>query len=119
MMPGALELGGKSPTIVFADADIELAIAGVLFGIFSSTGQSCIAGSRLFVERQIYDSFVARLVAATKRLRIGHSFDKTTQVAPLIHADHRDTVEAHIRRAREDGAEILAGGGRPEGKTYE
>ena len=119
LMPVSLELGGKSPTIVFADADIELAIAGVLFGIFSSTGQSCIAGSRLFVERQIYDSFVARLVAATKRLRIGHSFDKTTQVAPLIHADHRDTVEAHIRRAREDGAEILAGGGRPEGKTYE
>ncbi|MEI9924460.1 MAG: aldehyde dehydrogenase family protein [Bradyrhizobium sp.] len=119
LMPVSLELGGKSPTIVFADADIDLAIAGVLFGIFSSTGQSCIAGSRLFIERRIYDSFVARLVAAAKALRIGHSFDKTTQVAPLIHADHRDAVEAHIRRAREDGAEILAGGNRPEGRTFE
>jgi betaine-aldehyde dehydrogenase len=119
LMPVSLELGGKSPTIVFADADVELAIAGVLFGIFSSTGQSCIAGSRLFVERGIYDGFVARLVAAAKRLRIGHSFDTATQVAPLIHADHRDSVEAHIRRAREDGAEILAGGRRPDGKAFE
>ena len=60
----SLELGGKSPTIVFDDADVDLAIAGVLFGIFSSSGQSCIAGSRLYVQRGIYDGFVARLVAA-------------------------------------------------------
>jgi acyl-CoA reductase-like NAD-dependent aldehyde dehydrogenase len=63
LMPVSLELGGKSPTIVFADADLNLACAGVLFGMFSSTGQSCIAGSRLFVERPIYDAFVTRLVA--------------------------------------------------------
>ncbi|MBT8409022.1 MAG: aldehyde dehydrogenase family protein, partial [Alphaproteobacteria bacterium] len=64
LMPVSLELGGKSPTIVFADCDMDLAVAGVLFGIFSSSGQSCIAGSRLFVERGIYDAFVARLVQA-------------------------------------------------------
>ena len=68
LMPVSLELGGKSPTIVFDDCDEDLAIAGILFGIFSSSGQSCIAGSRLFIQRKIYDRFVARLVEATQRL---------------------------------------------------
>src|SRR5262249_61926443 len=79
---------------------------------------SCIAGSRLFVQRGIYDSFVARLVAATQRLRIGHPFEATTQVAPLIRPAHREAVEAHVRRAREDGGRILSGGERPEGAAY-
>jgi len=119
LMPVSLELGGKSPTIVFADCDQDLAVAGVLFGIFSSTGQACIAGSRLFVQRPIYSAFVDRLVAATRRLRIGHPFEASTQVAPLIHETHRDEVEAHIRRAREDGAEVLTGGDRPRGPGYD
>jgi acyl-CoA reductase-like NAD-dependent aldehyde dehydrogenase len=89
LMPVSLALGGKSPTIVFADADMDLTIAGVLYGVFSSTGQSCIAGARLFVERPIHDAFVARLVAATERLRVGHPFEPATQVAPLVHFDHR------------------------------
>ena len=103
LMAVSLELGGKSPTIVFADADLDLAVAGVMFGVFSSTGQSCIAGSRLFVERSIYDAFVAKLVAATERLRVGHPFEAATQVAPLIRPKHRDEVEGHVARAREDG----------------
>ncbi len=119
LMPVSLELGGKSPIIVFADADIEQALAGVLFGIFSSTGQSCIAGARLFVERPIYTQFVERLVEATKRLKVGHPFEADTQVAPLVHFDHRDSVADHVRRAREEGAELLAGGGAPEGAAYE
>jgi betaine-aldehyde dehydrogenase len=118
LMSVSLELGGKSPTIVFADADLEVARAGVLFGIFSSTGQSCIAGSRLFVERRIYDAFVTKLVAATERLRIGHPFEAATQVAPLIRPKHRDEVEAHVRRAREDGGQVLTGGERPSGAAY-
>lgn len=118
LMPVSLELGGKSPTIVFGDADIEQALAGILFGIFSSSGQSCIAGSRLFVQRRIYDAFVARLVAATKRLRVGHPFDAATQVAPLVHMDHRDEVAAHVARALEDGAELLCGGKAPEGEDF-
>lgn len=118
LMPVSLELGGKSPTIVFADADMDQAIAGVLFGIFSSSGQSCIAGSRLFVERPVYDSFVTRLVAATKALKVGHSFAPDTQVAPLIHPDHRDEVAAHVARALEDGAELLCGGKAPEGAGF-
>ena len=119
LMPVSLELGGKSPTIVFADADQDLAIAGVLFGIFSSTGQSCIAGSRLFVEKRIYASFVGRLVAATEALRVGHPFDARTQVAPLVHKDHRQSVEQQIARARSDGGALLAGGYRPEGAEYD
>jgi acyl-CoA reductase-like NAD-dependent aldehyde dehydrogenase len=119
LMPVSLELGGKSPTIVFADADLDLACAGVLFGVFSSTGQSCIAGSRLFVERGIYDTFVARLIAGTERLRIGHPFESGTQVAPLIRPRHREEVETHVRHAREDGGRILTGGERPQGGDYD
>lgn len=118
LMPVSLELGGKSPAIVFADADLDVACAGVMFGIFSSTGQSCIAGSRLFVERSIYDAFVAKLVAATERLRIGHPFDAATQVAPMIRPKHRDEVEAHVKHARDDGGKILTGGERPSGADY-
>lgn len=118
LMPVSLELGGKSPTIVFDDADMDQAIAGVLFGIFSSTGQSCIAGSRLFVQRRVFDEFVSRLVAATKALKIGHPFETGTQVGPLIHTDHRDEVAAHVARALEDGAERLCGGKAPEGDAF-
>lgn len=118
LMPVSLELGGKSPTIVFADADLDIAVAGVMFGVFSSTGQSCIAGSRLFVERSIYKAFVARLVAATERLHVGHPFEATTQVAPLIRPKHRDEVEGHVARARADGGKILTGGERPAGDAF-
>ncbi|HWK94652.1 MAG TPA: aldehyde dehydrogenase [Pseudolabrys sp.] len=118
LMPVSLELGGKSPTIVFADADLDLAVAGVMFGVFSSTGQSCIAGSRLFVERGIYDAFVAKLVAATERLKVGHPFEATTQVAPLIRPKHRDEVEDHVAKARADGGKVLTGGERPSGNDY-
>lgn len=113
LMPVSLELGGKSPTIVFEDCDIDLAIAGILFGIFSSSGQSCIAGSRLFVQRSIYDAFVARLVEATEALVTGHPHDAATQVAPLVHPDHRASVEGYVARAVADGGQVLTGGRRP------
>ncbi len=113
LMPVSLELGGKSPTIVFEDCDVDLAIAGVLFGIFSSSGQSCIAGSRLFVQRSIYDAFVERLVTATRRLVLGHPFEADTQVSSLVHPDHRDSVERYVALAREEGGEVLCGGARP------
>lgn len=113
LMPISLELGGKSPTIVFDDCDVDLAIAGVLFGIFSSSGQSCIAGSRLFVQRTIYDDFVARLVQATEALVVGHPFDAATQVSSLVHPEHRESVEAYVALAREEGGTVLTGGARP------
>ncbi|MEM9049554.1 MAG: aldehyde dehydrogenase [Pseudomonadota bacterium] len=114
LMPVSLELGGKSPTIVFADADLDQALAGVLFGIFSSTGQSCIAGARLYVERPIFKAFTARLLAATRALRVGHPEDPATQVAPMVNFAHRDAVANQVARARADGATLLCGGGVPQ-----
>jgi betaine-aldehyde dehydrogenase len=114
LMPVSLELGGKSPTIVFEDCDIDLAIAGILFGIFSSSGQSCIAGSRLFVQRSIFDTFTERLVAATQALVVGHPFDAATQMSSLVHLDHRESVERYVAMARDDGGDILCGGARPK-----
>ena len=114
LMPVSLELGGKSPTIVFEDCDIDLAIAGILFGIFSSSGQSCIAGSRLFVQRSIFDTFTERLVAATQALVVGHPFDAATQVSSLVHLDHRESVERYVAMARDEGGNILCGGARPK-----
>ncbi|MGW7289806.1 aldehyde dehydrogenase family protein [Streptomyces sp. NPDC054847] len=118
LIPASLELGGKSPTIVRADADVEQALAGVLFGIFSSSGQSCIAGSRLFVAREIYDSFVGELVERVRALRVGPGTDPATQVGPLVHHRHRDAVAAYVDLARSEGARVLCGGSAPEGERY-
>lgn len=118
LMPVSLELGGKSPTVVLADADIEQALAGVMFGIFSSSGQSCIAGSRLFVARALYEEFVGELVARVGKLRVGPGISPDTQVAPLVHHKHRDSVAAYVDLAREEGARVLCGGRAPEGPEY-
>ncbi|MGW4094513.1 aldehyde dehydrogenase [Nocardia sp. NPDC004750] len=113
LMPITLELGGKSPTIVFADADLDQALAGVLYGIFSSSGQSCVAGSRVFVQRAVYDEFVDRLVAETAALRVGPGTDPRTQVAPMISHEHRDGVAAMVDDAVRAGATVLCGGSVP------
>ncbi|MDJ1133453.1 aldehyde dehydrogenase family protein [Streptomyces iconiensis] len=119
LIPASLELGGKSPTVVRADADIEQALAGVQFGVFSSSGQSCVAGSRLFVAREIYDSFMERLVERVRGLRVGPGTDPATQVGPLVHARHRDAVAAYVDLARSEGARVLCGGGAPGGERYQ
>jgi betaine-aldehyde dehydrogenase len=119
LMPTSLELGGKSPNIVFADADMDHAINGVLFGIFSSQGQSCIAGSRLFVEERIHNEFVQRLVARTKKLRLGAPLDPATQMGPQISAEHRDKIASYVELGRREGGEVLCGGARPTGPTFD
>ena len=113
LMPVSLELGGKSPTMVFADADMAHAVAGVLFGIFSSSGESCIAGSRLFVQRACYDDFMRRLVAGAYSLRVGDPLDERTQMGPLVSMAHRDGVERYVARGLADGGRLLCGGVRP------
>ncbi|PXW36061.1 UNVERIFIED_CONTAM: aldehyde dehydrogenase (NAD+) [Williamsia faeni] len=113
LMPITLELGGKSPTIVFADADIERALQGVLYGIFSSSGQSCIAGSRVFVQRSIFDEFTAELADRAQRLRLGAGTDARTDVAPMIAAAHRDSVARMVDDAVAAGATLLCGGAVP------
>ena len=119
MMPVSLELGGKSPTMVLDDADLDHAVAGVLYGIFSSSGESCIAGSRLFVARRIRDAFVERLVAGARRLRVGDPADERTQMGPLITSAHRASIERHVQAALDDGGRLLCGGRRPSGGLYE
>ncbi|MGW4331731.1 aldehyde dehydrogenase [Rhodococcus koreensis] len=114
LMPVSLELGGKSPTIVLDDADLDAAVNGVMYGIFSSTGQSCIAGSRLFVDRRIYEKFVEKLVTKTTRLRLGPGRDPDTQVGPMVHRKHRDSVAAYVDLAREEGGRVLCGGAIPD-----
>jgi betaine-aldehyde dehydrogenase len=108
-----LELGGKSPNIVFADADLERAVAGALVGIFANQGEVCSAGSRLVVERPIRDQLVERLVDATRQLRIGYQLDPATEIGPLISSDHQRSVDAAVDTAKAEGARLLTGGSVP------
>ncbi|MDB5726873.1 MAG: aldehyde dehydrogenase, partial [Noviherbaspirillum sp.] len=119
MMPVSLELGGKSPTMVFEDADLDHAVAGVLYGIFSSSGESCIAGSRLFVARGIYDAFMDKLARGAAALRVGDPADESTQMGPLITQRHRESVEAYVALGVEEGGRIRTGGVRPAGAQFE
>lgn len=114
LMPIALELGGKSPHVVFDDADLDAAVAAIAGGIFEGTGQSCVAGSRLFVQRSILDRVVEAVVAAARSLRIDLPDRPGAQMGPIATFPHRDRVASMVDRARNEGARILTGGGRPE-----
>jgi betaine-aldehyde dehydrogenase len=118
MMPVSLELGGKSATMVLDDADLDHAVNGVLFGIFSSSGESCIAGSRLFVARRLYDAFMEKLATRAAALRVGDPADERTQMGPLITPKHRDTIESYVQLGLDEGARLLTGGRRPEGALF-
>jgi acyl-CoA reductase-like NAD-dependent aldehyde dehydrogenase len=108
-----LELGGKSPNLVFADADLKRAAAGVARSIFRSQGQSCVAGSRLLVESGIAADFIALLLDEVGKLKIGDPLDEKTEYGPLISAAHRERVHAFVAEAAAQGAVILCGGKRP------
>ena len=110
LKPVNLELGGKSPNIVFADADFDKALAGAFGGIFFNQGQACVAGSRLFVEEPIAEQLVERLAEKARGIRLGHGLAPTTDMGPLISARHRERVQSFIDGARSDGAEVVAGG---------
>jgi betaine-aldehyde dehydrogenase len=113
-----LELGGKAPFIVFADADQEAAVQGAVVGGFVNTGQDCTAATRVFVQRSIYDGFVARLADEAGKVRVGDPFDANTDIGPLISEAQRRRVEGFVDRAREAGARVLVGGARPEGEAF-
>ncbi|HEP9905117.1 aldehyde dehydrogenase [Pseudomonas aeruginosa] len=119
MMPVSLELGGKSPTMVLADADLDHAVAGVLYGIFSSSGESCIAGSRLFVASERYDEFMERLATGAAALRVGDPADERTQMGPLISARHRESVERYVEMGVAEGGRLRTGGVRPHGAAFD
>ena len=109
----SLELGGKSPNIVFADADLEKAASQSPGGVFGNTGQDCCARSRVFVERKIYDEFLARFVAATQELKVNDPAQDSTQLGPMVSTGQRESVETYIKSAREAGLRLACGGDRP------
>ena len=111
----SLELGGKSPFVVFADADITSAVNGAIAGIFGATGQSCVAGSRLYLQEGIADAFLARLVALAGQIRIGDPMAEDTQMGPLCTQGQLDHVERQVALAVAEGGTLLTGGARPAG----
>jgi len=120
-----MELGGKSPNIVFEDANLDEAVKGVVAGIFAASGQSCVAGSRLLVQRSIHDAFVAKLLAFIEDVRFGHPSDPATQIAPISTRPQLDKIERYVEIATKEGARLVCGGKRatvrgwPKGLFYE
>jgi aldehyde dehydrogenase (NAD+)/betaine-aldehyde dehydrogenase len=111
----SLELGGKSPFIVFADADLDSAANGVVAGIFGASGQSCVAGSRLFLEAPVYDEMVERVVAKAAAIRIGDPLEAATEMGPLCTAAQVERIEQALAASLGAGGELLCGGRRPQG----
>ena len=110
----SLELGGKSPNIVFDDCEMDNAVKGVISGIFAATGQTCIAGSRLLVQESIHDEFVDKLVAFAKTAQIGDPMSLDTQVGPVTTPPQYEKILSYFDVAKEDGAECVLGGGKPD-----
>ena len=114
LVPTVLELGGKSPVLVFPDADLDRAAKGIGYGIFGNAGQMCWAGSRLLVHADVHDALLAKLRALADGLRLGPGVDPAAEMGPLVSEEQRRRVESYVASAREAGAHVVAGGGRPE-----
>jgi acyl-CoA reductase-like NAD-dependent aldehyde dehydrogenase len=117
----SLELGGKSPNIVFADADMKAALRGALTGIFYNKGEVCAAGSRLLVEQKIHDEFVEQLAQGAKAMKVGDPLDKATRMGPVVSKQQYETVLGYVEAGKQEGARVVAGGGRADvgtGKGY-
>ncbi len=110
----SMELGGKSPVVVFADADLDAALDGCVFGAFSLNGERCTAGSRVLVERTTYARFVERLAARARAVRVGLPSDPGTEVGALVHPEHYERVLGYVEIGKREGARLVAGGGRPD-----
>lgn len=111
-----LELGGKSPNIVFDDADMEAVANGVVSGIFAATGQTCIAGSRLFVQKKNHDELVERLIEKAKSIKMGDPLKMETEMGPVAFKEHLEKVQSYINIGQEEGAELVYGGKKPDTK---
>ena len=114
-----MELGGKSPILVFDDADLESAIGGAMLGNFYSTGQICSNGTRVFVQRGVYDAFLERLKARTESIQLGDPLDPDTHLGPMVSMAQRDKVLGYIETGKREGARLVTGGGVPEMQGFE
>lgn len=112
LVPCSMELGGKSPHVVFGDVDIEHAVNGVVSGVFAAAGQTCVAGSRCFVEASVYDRFIDALVARTERIQVGLPTVAGTEIGPLALSDQLTKVENYVASGLEEGAKVAVGGKR-------
>lgn len=110
-----LELGGKSPNIVFEDADVSNAAMGVVAGVFAAAGQTCIAGSRVFAHRSVYDELLEKVAARAASIKVGDPLESTTELGPLAFADQRDKVAGYVDLGRSEGARVLTGGRATDG----
>jgi 5-carboxymethyl-2-hydroxymuconic-semialdehyde dehydrogenase len=113
----SMELGGKSPCLVFADADLDRATDSALFGVFSLNGERCTAGSRILAERSIYPDLVTRLAARAEYIRVGEPSDPATEIGALVHPEHYARVLSYVQAGQADGARLVAGGSRPAALT--
>jgi aldehyde dehydrogenase (NAD+) len=113
-----LELGGKSPNVVFADADLDAAVEGAYFGLFFNQGQCCCAGSRLFVEEKVYDQFIDKMTKKAKSRKVGDPFDMSTDQGPQVSQEQFDRVMGYINAGQKEGANMLCGGKRVGDKGY-
>lgn len=110
----SMELGGKSPAVIFADADFEAALDSTLFGVYSLNGERCTASSRILVERSIYDKFVEAYAERSKKVKVGDPSDPDTEIGALVHPDHYERVMEYVEIGKKEGR-LIAGGERPEG----
>lgn len=117
LRPVSLELGGKSPNIIFDDANLEDAVNGSMFGIFFGQGQVCASGSRMFVQESIYDEFMEALVKKVQKIRVGNPLDPTTHMGPQISEEHLAKIESYVASGIEEGATVLTGGKRDENEA--
>jgi 5-carboxymethyl-2-hydroxymuconic-semialdehyde dehydrogenase len=110
----SFELGGKSPVVVFEDADLDRALDGAIFGVFTLNGERCTAGSRILVQEPAYERFVDGLGERAARIRVGDPFDPATELGPLIRPEHWDRVTGYVEAGAAEGARLVVGGRRPE-----
>lgn len=113
IVPATMELGGKSPHIIFPDANVEQAVEGVLIGVFFNQGEVCTAGSRLFVHDAIYDTFVPKLVAKARGIKIGDPMKEDTQLGAIVSREQMEKVLSYVEIGKKEGATVLCGGARP------
>jgi phenylacetaldehyde dehydrogenase len=119
LIPITAELGGKAPVIVFDDADLTQAVASTMFASFIATGQTCVQGARLLVQRSIYQPFIDHLAERTRSLRLGDPLEAATQIGPLVSRPQREKVASAVDTARAQGGTVLCGGQIPAGPAYE
>src|SRR5262249_56786317 len=108
-----LELGGKSPHIIFDDVDLESAVANALFGLYTNTGQICSAGTRLLVQDTIYDRFVERFVERSQQIKVGNPLDFATRMGPLVSEEQLRKVQRYVEIGKRSGRKLVCGGGQP------